>query len=100
LRSKLRLGHSVMLESGFWLRADRDEKRLSARALGAAVELRYLAAPTDELVHRSDIGDAQVESVTVPISRSDIEAWLAALQAPDDAEMALFDLPINSTPPR
>lgn len=36
----LRLGQSVILESGFWLRSDRDEKRLGARALGAAVELR------------------------------------------------------------
>src|SRR5215813_1637700 len=29
----LRLGQSVILESGFWLRSDRDEKRLGARAL-------------------------------------------------------------------
>src|SRR4249920_2918461 len=36
----LRAGGTVILESGFWLRSDRDEKRLGARALGAAVELR------------------------------------------------------------
>jgi predicted kinase len=34
----LRLGQSVILESGFWLRSDRDEKRLGARALGVPVD--------------------------------------------------------------
>jgi predicted kinase len=38
----LELGQSVILESGFWLRSDRDEKRLGARALGVGVELCYL----------------------------------------------------------
>ena len=32
----LRLGQSVILESGFWLRSDRDEKRLGARRLLSA----------------------------------------------------------------
>ncbi len=51
-RELLAMGQSVILESGFWLRADRDEKRLGARELGARVELRYLAAPLDVLWHR------------------------------------------------
>jgi predicted kinase len=34
-QESLELGQSVVLESGFWLRSDRDEKRLGARALGA-----------------------------------------------------------------
>ena len=44
----LALGQSVILESGFWLRSDRDEKRLGARALGVSIELHYLDVPLDE----------------------------------------------------
>ena len=40
------LGTSVVLEWGFWARSERDEKREAARTLGAAVELRFLDAPT------------------------------------------------------
>src|SRR3954466_7848069 len=43
------LGESVILESGFWAREERDERRLAARALGVAVQLHYLEAPVDEL---------------------------------------------------
>ena len=46
------LGTSVVLEWGFWARSERDEKREAARALGVAVELRFLDAPYDELVRR------------------------------------------------
>src|SRR4029079_7192104 len=38
----LALGQSVILENGFWTRGERDELRLSARALGVAVELHSL----------------------------------------------------------
>lgn len=41
----LALDQSVILESGFWLRSDRDEKQLGAHALGVAVELHYLDCP-------------------------------------------------------
>ena len=46
------LGTSVILEWGFWARSERDEKRELGRSLGAAVELRFLDVPYDELVRR------------------------------------------------
>jgi predicted kinase len=86
----LRLGGHVILESGFWLRSDRDEKRLGARALGAAVELHYLDVPLDELCrrvgHRAGLG-------TVPLTRARLVEYTGLLQAPDAAELALFDQP-------
>ena len=48
----LTLGQSVILENGFWAREERDGLRLSARALGVAVELHYLEAPVEELWRR------------------------------------------------
>lgn len=44
----LRLAQSVILESGFWLRSERDEKRIRAQGLGVVVELHYLDVPFDE----------------------------------------------------
>src|SRR6478609_7651887 len=46
------LGTSVILDWGFWARSERDEKRDLGRSLGAAVELRFLDVPYDELVRR------------------------------------------------
>lgn len=90
----LALGQSVILESGFWLRADRDEKRLGARALGAAVELRYLHAPLDELYRRIEGRNASPDPGDVNITRADLELWTTFFQPPDAAELALFDPPI------
>lgn len=92
-RRLLALGQSVILESGFWLRSDRDEKRLGARALGAAVELRYLSAPLDELYHRLERRNATPTPGHVLITRADLELWATFFQPPDAAELALFDPP-------
>ncbi len=88
----LRLGQSVILESGFWLRSDRDEKRAGARAIGAAVELRYLGVPLDELSRRLE-GRVASEVGAVTISRSQLERFAASFEAPDAEELALFDVP-------
>lgn len=92
-RRLLALGQSVMLESGFWLRVDRDAKRLGARALGAAVELRYLDAPLDELYRRIERRDAARAPGDVRITRADLALWATLFQSPDAAELALFDTP-------
>ena len=89
----LALGQSVILESGFWLRSDRDEKRLGARALGAAVELRFLDAPLDELYHRIERRSAALAPGDAHITRADLELWTTFFQPPDAAELALFDPP-------
>ncbi len=91
----LRLGQSVILESGFWLRSDRDEKRLGARALGAKVELRYLDAPLDELCRRIERRNALGEWSAAPITHAEMERWAGFFQAPDQAERDLFDAPAD-----
>lgn len=92
-RRLLALGQSVILESGFWLRTDRDEKRLGARALGAMVELRYLDAPLDELYRRIERRKAAPAPGDVPITRADLEQMTYSFEPPDAAELALFDPP-------
>jgi predicted kinase len=89
----LRLGQSVVLESGFWLRSDRDEKRLGARAIGAAVELTYLQVPVDELARRLALRATQGLWGAVPVTRVHLESYLEVFQPPDVEELALFDQP-------
>lgn len=81
----LRLGQPVILEFGFWSRAERDEKRLAARALGVPVELHYLTAPLDELVRRV------AERGGVAIPRALFEEYLPLFEPPTAEELTLFD---------
>ena len=89
----LRLGQSVILESGFWLRADRDEKRLGARALGARVELHYLDVPGGERWRRIERRNAEGAWGRVPITREQLEHYTTFFEAPERAELDLFDDP-------
>jgi predicted kinase len=92
----LQLGTSVILEFGLWARAERDEKRLRARALGVGVELRYLDVPTDELWRRIEQRNRERPAGSVPISLEQFERYCSLFQAPDRAERDLFDDPTVS----
>ena len=92
----LRLGMSVVLDFGLWARIERDEMRSAARGLGVGVELHYLDVPTDELWRRIQARNSQPPWDSYPIRRADLDGWLLLFQAPDAAEMALFDPPPDS----
>jgi predicted kinase len=87
----LGLGQSVILENGFWARAERDELRLAARTLGVPVELHYMDVPVDELWRRLEIRNELARSGTAPINYEDLQKWARQFEAPDAAELALFD---------
>jgi predicted kinase len=91
------LGHglSVILDFGLGERADRDEKRTAARAIGVAVELRYLVMPLDDLAQRLGHRSA-TEAGGVIITRADLEGFATLFEPPDATEMALFDGPVGS----
>ncbi len=92
----LHLGLSVVLDFGLWARIERDEMRSVARGLGVGVELHYLEVPADELWRRIEARNAEPPWDGYPIRRADLEAWLRVFQAPDAAELALFDPPPTS----
>jgi predicted kinase len=87
----LALGQSVILESGFWLRSDRDEKRLGARALGAAVELHYLDVPLEERWRRISLRNREPGWCRSPITHEELAGWDRIFDAPGSSELALFD---------
>jgi predicted kinase len=87
---------SVVLDFGLWARIERDEMRSVARDLDPGVELRFLDVPEDELWRRIEARNAQPPWDNYPIRRADFDGWLRVFQAPDAAELALFDPPPNS----
>ena len=89
----LRLGLSVVLDFGLWARVERDEMRSAAHRLGASVELHYLDVPGDERWRRIEARNLEPPWSRYPIRRADLDAWLVSFQAPDAAELALFDPP-------
>jgi predicted kinase len=89
------LGGSVILENGYWTRAEREQRRQEARALRPDVrlELRYLAAPLDELWRRIERRNAAPEWRAAPIPREKLEEWARFFEPPDAAELAQYDPP-------
>jgi predicted kinase len=89
----LRLGLSVVLDFGLWAKIERDEMRSVARGLGVGVELHYLDVPTEELWRRIQARNVETPWNRYPVGRADFDEWLSIFQAPDAAELALFDPP-------
>jgi predicted kinase len=87
-------GLSVILPWGHWARAERDEKRLRARALGVPVELRHLQAPLEELIERAERRTASGEWKAAPMTRAHFEGWAVVFEPPDEEELLLFDEPV------
>ena len=92
----LHLGVSVVLDFGLWARTERDEMRSAARGLGVGVELHYLDVPIDELWRRIEARNSEPPWDSHPIHWADFDRWLRVFQAPDPAELALFDPPPTS----
>jgi predicted kinase len=93
----LNVGVSVVIDFGLWARAERDEMRAAARALGVGVELHHLDVPIEELWRRIDARNSSPAWADRPITRADLDEWARLFQAPDAAELALFDPPPRST---
>jgi predicted kinase len=93
----LRLGVSVVLDFGLWARIERDEMRAAARALGVGVELHYLDLSPDELWRRIEARNSKPPWDSHPIRRADLDGWLRVFQAPNAAELALYDPPPTSS---
>ncbi len=90
----LTLGLTVIIEWGTWARSERDALRLKTRALGAAVELRYVTAPLDVLFERLQSRGRE----NPPIEQGELRRWSEIFQEPTPEEMALFDKPLVADP--
>ena len=89
------LGHglTVVIEWGVWAKEERDAVRERARELGAAVELRHLDLPLDELWDRIEKRNAEPMWHDRPMSRVHLDYWATIIEPPTGDELSLYDDP-------
>jgi len=80
------LGLDVVLEYGFWSRAERAHFRAGAEALGARVELIYLKVERDELWARLERRNASLPPGTFQVREADLDLWLSWFEEPTPDE--------------
>jgi predicted kinase len=84
----LELGVNVVLENGFWRKAERLAYRDRAAALGARTVLHPLIVPKDELIRRLARRNANPPRHTFAVSSEDLSAWYEAFEPPEPGELA------------
>ncbi len=93
-RRLLELRQVVVIEWGTWAREERDVLREGARALGAAVELRFLDEPVEVLWERVRRRGLEQRLGSRALTRADLDGYGAAFQRPDGDELRLYDPPL------
>jgi predicted kinase len=83
----LSLGCSVVLDWGFWSRAERAEYRREAEVLGATVRTVFLDASPEELWARISRRDESVAG-TLRITRAELEDWSNSFERPTEEELS------------
>ena len=83
----LKLGVNVVLENGFWARAERDDFRRKGEAVGAKVEVRYLEVPRDELWERVSRRNADLPPHTFQVTKAEFDEWWTLFEAPGSEEL-------------
>lgn len=81
-------GVSVILEPGFWTRAERMAFRARAAGLGAHSRLHFLDVSRDELVRRIEARNADLPPGSFRVEPSDIDAWIPLFEVPGEDELA------------
>ena len=83
----LALGQNVILENGFWSRAEREAYRAEAEALGASVALHYLDVGRDELWDRLQKRNASLPPGTFAVTEAELDEWWGWFEPPTDEEL-------------
>lgn len=81
------LGVDVVLEFGFWGRAERARFRVEAEALGAEVALHYLEVSRDELWARLQRRNANLPPATFAVSEAQLDLWWGWFEPPTADEL-------------
>ena len=84
----LALGMNVILDFGFWARAEREDYRLRAKQLGASSEVHYLDVPEHELLWRLEKRNSRPSPESFLIAEEAMKPWIAFFQKPTLDELA------------
>jgi predicted kinase len=82
----LQLGVNVILQWGFWSRADRQKAVAAATSVGAQAQIHFLDVPLAELLHRLHIRNARLPPHTFHVDPKDLIAWAGDFEPPTDDE--------------
>jgi len=85
----LTLGCDVILDFGFWNRAERLELRERARALGVGFRLHYMDVPTDELYRRLRKRNREAPPGSFTIPESMMDKFIPVFEPPSLDEFAV-----------
>jgi len=83
----LSLGVNVVLDFGFWSRAEREEFRARAAALGAGSEIYFLDVPRAVLSARIAARNAAPPPGTFRVTEAQLDAWLKVFEPPTADEL-------------
>lgn len=83
----LALGRDVVLDFGFWSRAERDDFSNRARALGAACEVRFLDVPRAELLERLAGRNEARPPSTFVVDEGQLDAYANVFEPPAPDEL-------------
>jgi predicted kinase len=84
----LTLGVDVVLDWGFWSRAERDDYRERAKQLGVRFEVRFLDVARAELWDRLSARNADPPPATFRIDLAQLDDYLRVFQPPTKDELA------------
>lgn len=87
----LALGTSVILDFGFWTRAEREDFRARAKQLGAGSEVHFLDVPEAELLRRLAQRNAQPSPLTFYIPEEMMKPWIESFEKPTPDELQRRD---------
>jgi len=79
-------GCDVVLEAGFWSRAERDDARSVATAAGATARLIWLDVPLEELKRRIELRNQALPENTFLVHPGELDGWMQAFEAPTPDE--------------
>jgi predicted kinase len=83
----LALGVDVVLDWGFWSRAERDEYRARALALGARAEVHYFAVGCDALWARLSARNEDLPPGTFVVTEAQLDLWWGWFETPTAEEL-------------
>ena len=81
------LSRDVVLDWGFWSRAEREDYRTRAAALGLHTELRFLDVPLEELIRRLNLRTHDPRPTSFPVSEAKLLQWWEAFEPPTADEL-------------
>ena len=78
----LRLGLDVILDFGFWFRAERESYCRRAGELGVDVKIHYMDVPLNTLYKRLAKRNEKAPAGTIKISKDDMDRYVSIFQPP------------------